>query len=237
MKNILSSFLFSLVLTITLSCSDTNVKSGGLVKNFEEKSLLGSECDVGCIWSSYAVSSGVQRLTHYCDGTGCHCVVIGDIYTSCYENSYYEEEIIETETVVTTTTTHTETVIVSSSYNFNKGSDIAAAAYYEASSRNTTGWCYNAVADAVESVVGVFLWGSHAYQAADQFAQSSHFYEVFNYDIYNLPAGAVVVWGRGSSRSGHISVSLGDGREASDHIANQMTYHYGGAPARVFYPK
>ena len=45
------------------------------------------------------------------------------------------------------------------------------------------------------------------------------------------------MWGKGTSRSGHISVSLGDGREASDHIAQQMTYHYGGAPARIFYPK
>ena len=52
-----------------------------------------------------------------------------------------------------------------------------------------------------------------------------------------LPAGAIVVWGKGTSKSGHISVAQGNGMETSDFVGNQMTYHYGGAPARVFLPK
>lgn len=211
-----------------LSCadvSDTHRGGNGAIEK-SSSSLLGSTCAPGCIWSSYAVSTGVQKLTHYCDGQGCHCVAVGDIYDSCsLDNTNVEEE------------ENVQHSGWSNEYNSYKGDRIADEAYYEASRRGTYGWCYNAVADAVERVTGRFLWGSHAYQAADQFASSPHFYEVYSYDILSLPAGAIVVWGKGSSRSGHISVSLGDGREASDHITQQMTYHYGGARERIFYPK
>lgn len=214
-----------LSLLLLLGCadvSDTHRGGNGAV----EKSLLGNYCAPGCIWSSYAVSTGVQRLTHYCNGQGCACVVDGDIYSSCSldnTSSTQEENSQQSEW--------------SDGYNSYKGNRIADEAYYEASRRGTVGWCYNAVADAVERVTGPFLWGSHAYQAADQFASNNNFYEVFDYNIRYLPAGAVVVWGKGTSRSGHISVALGNGQEASDHITTQMTYHYGGAPSRVFYPK
>ena len=220
---------FLLFLFLSFGCANPldTLKDESL--NGTEKSLLGSECAHGCIWSSFAVSSGVQRLTHYCDGLPCHCVVQGNIYSSCHETLQSQEqqlpEINEQEP---------QTQVV---YNISKGNRIADEAYYEARSRNTVGWCYNAVADAVERVTGPFLWGSHAYQAASQFASSAHFYESFDSNLRALPAGAIVVWGKGSSRSGHISVSLGNGQEASDHIATQMTYHYGGAPARIFLPR
>jgi hypothetical protein len=43
-------------------------------------------------------------------------------------------------------------------------------------------------------------------------------------DLASLPRGAVVVWGRsGAKPYGHVSVALGDGREASDHIQRQIT--------------
>ena len=48
-------------------------------------------------------------------------------------------------------------------------------------------------------------------------------------DLNKLPAGAVIVWSRSTSGSsaaclyGHISISVGDGRESSDHICNQYT--------------
>ena len=220
----MSRFVFCLLLFFALlaGCADTHTGGNGLLGS-TEKSLLGSECSPGCVWSSWAVKSQVQVLTHYCDGEGCHCVEQGNIYNSCsLENVSSEETVSSRDT---------------SRYSSSLGSAFADEAYYEASRRGTVGWCYNAVADAVERITGPFLWGAHAYQAADQFANSSYFYEVFSYDIYNLPEGAVVVWGKGTSRSGHISVSLGNGKEASDHIAQQMTYHYGGAPARVFFPR
>lgn len=198
-----------------------------------EKSLLGSTCAPGCIWSKWAVSSGVQKLTHYCNGEGCACVENGNIYNSCLiDNAQNYEQ--HTQQQDSWEQSYPQT---NNSYNSVKGNRIADEAYWEASSRGTYGWCYNAVADAVERITGRFLWGNHAYQSADQFASSIHFYEVWNKDLLSLPAGAIVVWGKGTSESGHISVSLGDGREASDHIAQQMTYHYGGASARIFYPK
>lgn len=218
------TFRFCIFVFITLilnNCSDEVLFS----KNADKKSVLGSVCQEGCIWSRYAVTSGVQKLTHYCDGVGCHCVEIGNIYNSCRDSS---EDLLESNVQNTT---------ISFDYNAYKGQQIADEAYYEASTRRTYGWCYNAVADAVERITGPFLWGQHAYQAADQFANNNNFYEIYNYDLNNLPLGAIVVWGKGNSRSGHISISIGNNKEASDHIANQMTYHYGGAKARVFYPK
>ena len=42
--------------------------------------------------------------------------------------------------------------------------------------------------------------------------------------LAKLPRGAVVVWGKsGAKPYGHVSVALGDGREASDHVQRQTT--------------
>ena len=100
------------------------------------------------------------------------------------------------------------------------------------------GRCYARVADAVDAVVGRFLAGEHAYMAASQLAaRKDLFTETSASNLGGLPAGAIVVWGKGTSDSGHISVALGDGRESSDFVGAQMTRHYGGAGARVFLPK
>ena len=122
-------------------------------------------------------------------------------------------------------------------YDATFGQALAQDASREARRRGTVGNCYNAVADVIDRKVDKFLWGGHAYMAADQLAaRKDLFREVPANDLANLPPGAVVVWGKGNSDSGHISIALGDGREASDHIAAQMRSHYGGAPARVFIP-
>lgn len=98
--------------------------------------------------------------------------------------------------------------------------------------------CYRYVADAVDMAVGRFLTGRHAYMAASQLASRKDlFTEISASSLTSLPAGAIVVWGKGSSDSGHISIALGDGRESSDFVGAQMTSHYGGAGARVFLPK
>lgn len=101
------------------------------------------------------------------------------------------------------------------------------------------GSCYRYVANAIHAKTEPFLRGYHAYMAADYLAQSRFFSEidVRNVkDLETLPAGAVVVWGKGSSRSGHISIADGSGNEISDHMRPQMLSHYGGASARVFLP-
>jgi hypothetical protein len=102
----------------------------------------------------------------------------------------------------------------------------------------TVGRCYEFVANAVDDVIGRFLTGQHAYMASSQFAaRPQQFTEISAGGLSSLPAGAIVVWAKGTSRSGHISIAVGDGREASDHVTSQMTRHYGGGGARVFIPK
>ena len=193
----------------------------------------GDRCAPGCIWSSYAVSMGAQSSTAQCENGGCACVVIGDVWTACDPEGSSEGGAGDgIEPVPPSASTPAP-----SDYDPVIGERIADEAYYQASRRGTVGYCYNAAADAIEAVVGTFLYGASAYMAADQLAAHSRFTEVWGRSLPALPAGAVVVWGRGSSAHGHISIALGDGREASDHIAPQMTYHYGGSGARVFFPR
>ncbi len=198
--------------------------------NSPQEVSSGSYCAPGCIWSSYAVQMGAQSAEESCQGQSCACVVNGDIWSSCSEESTSPSPESNANTENNVAPSHP------GGYNATIGNQIADEAYYIASRRNTVGYCYNAAADAIEAIVGRFLWGASAYLAADQLAAHPRFTEVSVDDLRTLPAGAIVVWGRGSSAHGHISIALGDGREASDHIASQMTYHYGGARARVFYP-
>lgn len=124
-------------------------------------------------------------------------------------------------------------------YDPTIGRSLAKASLTEAGGRTEAGGqCYHYVANAVDSTVEKFLTGMHAYMAADQLAaRKDLFVEVAASNLSSLPPGAIVVWGKGTSKSGHISISQGDGKETSDFIGNQMTSHYGGASARVFLPK
>ena len=193
----------------------------------------GERCAAGCIWSSYAVSVGAQSGEAECGGGSCACVVVGDVWSACdAEGSTGSGSSAGNQPAPPSASTPAPR-----EYDPVVGGRIADEAYYQASRRGTVGYCYNAAADAIEAVVGTFLYGSSAYMAADQLAAHPRFTEVWGRSLPGLPAGAVVVWGRGSSAHGHISIALGDGREASDHIARQMTYHYGGAAARVFLPR
>lgn len=98
------------------------------------------------------------------------------------------------------------------------------------------GWCYKYVAQALARH-GVSVHGGSAYMAADQLATKKEFREVkvSQADLKKLPAGAIVVWNRGNGHvHGHISISLGDGREVSDLVRNQTTNY--GTSYRVFLP-
>jgi len=103
----------------------------------------------------------------------------------------------------------------------------------------STGKCYNAVKQALSDHIR--LTGVPAHGAAGQLARSSAYREVTGLSpaqLRNLPAGAVVVWGKtGASPYGHISVALGNGREASDYTGPQMTSLRGHTNFRVFMPK
>lgn len=105
------------------------------------------------------------------------------------------------------------------------------------------GRCYEYAARAIINTFkskgrNVHLAGMSAYMAAPLMAnQPKHFreFQVAPKDLSRLPAGAVVVWGRGPGKPhGHISVALGDGREASDFTSRQIM-NYPSRP-RVFMP-
>ncbi len=84
---------------------------------------------------------------------------------------------------------------------------------------------------------GVRLTGIPAYGAASQLARNGNFREtrVSRDQLRNLPAGATVVWApHGRHKYGHVSIALGNGREASDVLRNQIS-NYGSA-FRVFLP-
>lgn len=124
-------------------------------------------------------------------------------------------------------------------YNTEKGQALAAYARRKTGGRTySTKRCYEFVANAVDAKIGPFLSGGHAYMAANQLARNPKFKEikVAARDLPKLPAGAIVVWGKGDSKSGHISIADGKGKEISDFVGNQMTSHYGGGRPRVFLP-
>lgn len=127
---------------------------------------------------------------------------------------------------------------VGGEYNAEAGEKLAKNAL---NVRGTTGYCLGGVSDTLFATYGEGLPGlGSAYKAAEALRGNtpgyegiaSHFVEKTDYtvdDLPNLPAGAVIVWENNGSRSdglstehGHISISLGDGRESSDHIQNQI---------------
>lgn len=117
---------------------------------------------------------------------------------------------------------------------------IGDAAESVANSMGSTGWCYKGVATALARE-GVTVTGGSAYMAADQLAGMPDKFQEVSVSpdqLDDLPRGAVVVWGKtGASPHGHISVALGDGREASDHVQNQITSLRGASNYRVFIPR
>lgn len=121
-------------------------------------------------------------------------------------------------------------------YNVELGRQLAS--YARSRISGGTGYCYHYVARAIHAYLPQFLKGMHAYLAAPQLASSGFFKEIDvpSASLPALPAGAVVVWAKGNSPSGHISIADGKGNEISDHVQPQMTRHHGGANHRVFLP-
>lgn len=119
------------------------------------------------------------------------------------------------------------------------GIKLANSAKNVAVRRDSYGWCYAGVATAVSHVFGDILYGHSAYQAAGILSKNSKFKEirVNSSTLPKLSAGSIVVWGKtGVSPNGHISVALGNGKEASDHVTSQLTSLRGYKNFRVFVP-
>lgn len=101
-------------------------------------------------------------------------------------------------------------------------------------------YCYRYVKQGVRTALGVSLTGVHAYQAAEQLANSPCFKEIGgprkSFRPEEAPRGAVVVWQASKKYpSGHIFVSMGKGQEVSDRIRPMATQY--GSVARIFLPQ
>lgn len=108
----------------------------------------------------------------------------------------------------------------------SKAQQLASIAEQTAIRMNTVGKCAKGVNTTLERMYGGDFSG-HAYQKADQLARDPRFKEL---DVANasqlsqLPPGAIVVWGRSAQKPwGHVTVTLGGGREASDHVQRLIT--------------
>lgn len=117
------------------------------------------------------------------------------------------------------------------------GKKLATAAEKAAKRINTPGLCLRGVNDAMESIGIPIKREAAAYMALDDMQKNKRFQEVkvSKDKLGSLPPGAVVVWNKGPGLPyGHISVSLGNGKEASSVVRNQLklntAYH-------VFLPK
>lgn len=105
------------------------------------------------------------------------------------------------------------------------GKRLAAQAEKTARSINTPGLCLKGVNDTMQAMGLPVQREASAYMALDNFRNNPRFKEVqvSRDQLRSLPPGAVVIWDKGSGLPhGHISVALGDGREASSTVRNQL---------------
>ena len=106
----------------------------------------------------------------------------------------------------------------------------------------TRGKCLKGVNDTLQKAYGFRLSYPSAYMAKqsldrmkDKFQDVTNQYRPAS-KLKSLPAGAIVVWNQKAGHPhGHISIALGNGQEASDHIQNQITGY--GSSYAVYMPK
>ena len=120
-------------------------------------------------------------------------------------------------------------------YDKNKGLKLAKIAQ-----KNAVGFkhkCATYVKKAIEeSGLGKYEYG-HAYECANILKKNKNFKEISTkgLDLSKLPAGCVLVYGKKvakySPQYGHVEITLGNGKAASDGITNNIRQG-----ARVFVP-
>ncbi|MFY0524712.1 LysM peptidoglycan-binding domain-containing protein [Archangium gephyra] len=120
----------------------------------------------------------------------------------------------------------------------SRAQHLANVARGVASQMNTRGWCARGVFNSLQAAGMAIPRSPSAYMAAATLARDPRFREVNLSDaqIRALPPGAIVVSGAYNSPGnphGHIAVTLGNGMEASDHIARIATH----GTQRVFIPR
>jgi hypothetical protein len=122
--------------------------------------------------------------------------------------------------------TNTNLAQLKNVYNGKTGKKLAQIAYENAAAQNTRGRCLHGVRTALNRsglVIGGL--GIPACGAAQKLASSKNFREVrvSKDQLNHLPAGCVVVYNKCAGHPyGHITVSLGNGKAASDHVENAV---------------
>ena len=128
-------------------------------------------------------------------------------------------------------------------YNQDKGKALAYIAFKHAIKKNTKHQCLQGVRESLTKAGLVKgSMGISAYRAADILAKNNKFKEVSveRKDLKNLPAGCIIVWHKNNGgsesadKNGHIGITVGDGREVSDHVADSI-YMFN-SKHRVFVP-
>ena len=101
---------------------------------------------------------------------------------------------------------------------------LATAAEASAKRRNSRGMCLAGVQDAFEAAGMKKDRKPSAYMMKSELSSDKRFKKIATpADLSKLPRGAIVVWDRTNKNPhGHISVALGGGKEASDHIQSQI---------------
>ena len=98
--------------------------------------------------------------------------------------------------------------------------------------------CAKFVSDAIEAS-GIQVTRGHAYQMENNLRNNPNFKEVkvSQSELTSLPAGCILVYPKGaagySSKYGHIEITLGNGKAASDFINNNPKY---ASNMKVFVP-
>jgi len=113
-------------------------------------------------------------------------------------------------------------------YNPDLANKLANIAEKNAYRTNTIGRCAGGTNDALEKagLANGETRVASAYQADAKLRNHKNFKQVAvsREDLSKLPAGCVIVWQASPGRPhGHIAVTLGEGREASDHVQNIKT--------------
>lgn len=113
-------------------------------------------------------------------------------------------------------------------YNQQKAQQIAQNVLANAGSRSQSR-CAEYVSNALENA-GLHFSRGHAYQMENNLRNSKDFKEVSitKDQLASLPAGCILVYPQGaagySSEYGHIEITLGDGRAASDFVNSSPKY-------------
>lgn len=108
-------------------------------------------------------------------------------------------------------------------YNPGLSNKLACIADKNANRINTSGWCYRAVKDtlAKSNLNNGEITGGSAKDASRVLSNHKNFKEVkvSRKDLKSLPAGCIIVWQESPGHPhGHIAITLGKGKEASDKV-------------------